>query len=165
MAEADPVAVLLKFGFLAVLYLFLLWIARSALRDLRRGEDADRAAPGRGGGLARGGAGAVIDGDGAGPDLQPRLEVVAAKGHEPGHTFAIRSGARLGRSEASDVHIDDSFASASHARIYPSAGGVVIEDLGSTNGTYVNGRQITRPVQLEADDTVRIGDTELRYRE
>ena len=166
MAEADPVAVLLKFGFLAVLYLFLLWIARSALRDLRRGEDADRAAPGPGGGgLARAGAGALADGDGAAAGVQPRLEVVAAKGHEPGHTFAIRSGARLGRSEASDVHIDDSFASASHARIYPSGGGVVIEDLGSTNGTYVNGRQITRPVQLEADDTVRIGDTELRYRE
>ena len=163
MGDPDPVAVLLKFGFLAVLYLFLLWIARSALRDLRRGEDAvpATAAPRRGGGV--GGHG--IDGDGPAADLQPRLEVVAAKGHEPGHVFPIRAGTRLGRSQAADVHIDDSFASASHARVYPSAQGVLIEDLGSTNGTYVNGRQLTRPLRLAVDDTVQIGDTELRYRE
>lgn len=165
MGDPDPVAVLLKFGFLAVLYLFLLWIARSALRDLRRGEDRAPAAAAPHAGMEIGGRNGDAEGDGLAPDRQPRLEVVAAKGHRPGHAFEVRSGARLGRSEASDVHIDDSFASASHARIYPSARGVFIEDLGSTNGTYVNGRQITRPLQLEVDDTVRIGDTELRYRE
>ncbi|MBA3371645.1 MAG: FHA domain-containing protein [Thermoleophilaceae bacterium] len=165
MGDPDPIAVMLKFGFLAVLYLFLLWIARSAMRDLRRGEDAAPAAAGPGMGAPGGGHDGALDGDGLPPDLRPRLEVVAAKGHEPGHAFAVRSGAQLGRSESADVPIDDSFASASHARIYPSARGVFIEDLGSTNGTYVNGRQITRPLQLEVDDTVRIGDTELRYRE
>ena len=167
MGDPDPIAVMLKFGFLAVLYLFLLWIARSALRDLRRGEDAAPAAAGPGRGAPGGGRERPLDGDDDGlpPDLRPRLEVVAAKGHEPGYAFAVRSGAQLGRSESADVPIDDSFASASHARIYPAARGVFIEDLGSTNGTYVNGRQITRPLQLEVDDTVRIGDTELRYRE
>ena len=161
MGDPDPIAVMLKFGFLAVLYLFLLFIARSALRDLRRGDDAVPAA-------AAPAIGAPGRGSGGGPDgdaFSPRLEVVAAKGHEPGHTFAVHSGAQLGRSESADVRIDDSFASASHARIYPSARGLVIEDLGSTNGTYVNGRQLTRPLELEVDDTVRIGDTELRYRE
>ncbi len=165
MGDPDPIAVMLKFGFLAVLYLFLLWIARSALRDLRRGEDAAPATAGPGKGAPGGGHDGALDGDGLPPDLRPRLEVVAAKGHEPGDAFAVRSGAQLGRSGSADVPIDDSFASASHARIYPSARGVFIEDLGSTNGTYVNGRQITRPLQLEVDDTVRIGDTELRYRE
>ena len=164
MGDPDPIAVLLKFGFLAVLYLFLLWIARSALRDLRRGEEPAAAVAG---GTMRapsnGHDGA--EEDGMSPDLRPRLEVVAAKGHQPGHAFAVRGGALLGRSETADVHIDDSFASASHARIYPSARGVFIDDLGSTNGTYVNGRKVTRPLQLEVDDAVRIGDTELRYRE
>jgi hypothetical protein len=164
MGDPDPVAVLLKFGFLAVLYLFLLWIARSALRDLRRGEDAAPAGAGAVAAPPRGGH-AAIDGDGLPPDLSPRLEVVAAKGHEPGHVFPIRGGARLGRSDAADVRIDDSFASASHARLYPSGQGVFIEDLGSTNGTYVNGRKVTRPLLLQGDDTVQIGDTELRYRE
>jgi hypothetical protein len=161
MGDPDPIAVMLKFGFLAVLYLFLLFVARSALRDLRRGEDAVPAAGAPAMGAPGRGPGSGPDGDG----LSPRLEVVAAKGHEPGHAFAVRSGAQLGRSESADVRIDDSFASASHARIYPSARGLVIEDLGSTNGTYVNGRQLTRPLELEVDDTVRIGDTELRYRE
>jgi pSer/pThr/pTyr-binding forkhead associated (FHA) protein len=49
--------------------------------------------------------------------------------------------------------------------VYPRGGRVVIEDLGSTNGTFVNGHQLTRPLELEPNDTVRIGDTELRYRE
>ena len=97
MTEPDPIAILLKFGFLAVLYLFLLWVARSALRDLRRGEDA----------LPAGGAArhrppddgyASPDGDAAAPDTHPRLEVVAAKGHAPGRAFDVRAGARLGRS-------------------------------------------------------------------
>lgn len=160
--DADPLAILLKFGFLAVLYLFLLFIARSALRDLRRGEELPAAA-----GTARPGrerpAAAAADGSLA--DLNPRLEVVAAKGHQAGREFDVRAGARLGRSEVSEVHIDDSYASAAHARLYPRAGAVFIEDLGSTNGTYVNGRQLTRPLQLAEGDTVRIGDTELRYRE
>jgi hypothetical protein len=165
MGDPDPVAVLLKFGFLAVLYLFLLWIARSALRDLRRGEEPAPAAAGAAEGPPLEEQGSPADGGGRLPGRRPRLEVVAAKGHEPGHAFAINGGARLGRASSSDVHIEDSFASAMHARVYPSARGVFIEDLGSTNGTYVNGRQINRPLQLEVGDTVRIGDTELRYRE
>ena len=105
------------------------------------------------------------DGEAPGPELHPRLEVIAAKGHAPGRMFEVGAGARLGRAASSDVPIDDSFASAAHARVYQRGGRVFIEDLGSTNGTFVNGRQITRPLPLEANDSVRIGDTELRYRE
>lgn len=159
--DADPLAILLKFGFLAVLYLFLLFIARSALRDLRRDEELPAAA-----GTARPGQDgrAEVHPDGQ-VDFNPRLEVIAAKGHEPGQEFDVRAGARLGRAQTSDVSLDDSYASAAHARLYPRAGAMFIEDLGSTNGTYVNGRQLTRPLQLAEGDTVRIGDTELRYRE
>ena len=162
MASADPVAILLKFGFLAVLYLFLLWIARSALRDLRRDE---RGLAPAGAGYGAGGADGGIAADGDRPAPEPRLEVIAAKGHSPGEVFDVRAGARLGRAASSDVHIDDSYASAAHARVYPRGGRVVIEDLGSTNGTFVNGHQLTRPLELEPNETVRIGDTELRYRE
>ena len=160
--DADPLAILLKFGFLAVLYLFLLFIARSALRDLRRGEEVPAAA-----GTGRPGPDGRPTGAADGPpvDLNPRLEVVAAKGHQAGREFDVRAGAQLGRAQASEVNINDSYASAAHARLYPRAGAMFIEDLGSTNGTYVNGRQLTRPLQLAEGDTVRIGDTELRYRE
>jgi pSer/pThr/pTyr-binding forkhead associated (FHA) protein len=63
------------------------------------------------------------------------------------------------------VRIDDAYASAAHARVYTRNSSTFIEDLGSTNGTFVNGRQIKGTVKLEVGDSVRIGDTELRYRE
>ncbi len=70
----------------------------------------------------------------------------------------------IGR-EGTDIVLADPEVSRRHAAIRTHGDGIAIEDLGSTNGTFVNGRQITRPLQLEVDDTVRIGDTELRYRE
>ena len=157
----EPLAVALKFGFLAVLYLFLLWVARSAIRDLRRSEGgaavAEPAPAGRRPERA------------AGPDLRagvaPRLEVVAAMGHEPGTTFDVGEGATLGRSNGADIRIDDPFASSAHARIFPRGDFMYVEDMGSTNGTYLNGRQLRTAERLRLADVIRIGDTEYRYRE
>ena len=157
----DPIAVLLKFGFLAVLYLFLLWVSRSALRDVA----------GRGGGAA-----AIDDtGPSAAPrggtrmDLRsgvfPRLVVVAAMGHEPGEEFDLGDGITMGRAASSEVTVDDPFASAAHARIFPRGDFMYIEDMGSTNGTFLNGRQLRKPEQLKVADVIRIGDTEYRYEE
>ena len=157
----EPLAVALKFGFLAVLYLFLLWIARSAMRDLSRGEATSPAAeaadqPGRGRGKA-------------GPDLRagvdPRLEVVAAMGYDPGTQFDVSQGAMMGRSDAADINVDDPFASSAHARIFPRGEFMYIEDMGSTNGTYLNGRQVRGAEQLKMADVVKIGDSEYRYQE
>jgi hypothetical protein len=157
----DPVAVALKFGFLAVLYLFLLWVARSARRDLVRHEVAampvDDAARDR------------TEDAGGGADLragvEPRLEVIAAMGHEPGTVFEIGESMTMGRSAGADLLVDDPFASAAHARIFPRGPFMHIEDLGSTNGTYLNGRELRRAEQLKPADVVRIGDSEYRYEE
>jgi hypothetical protein len=157
----DPVAVLLKFGFLAVLFLFLLWVSRSALRDV-----AGRA----GAALADDtGPSAEPRGDRGGMDLRsgvfPRLEVIAAMGHEPGEEFDLNGGITLGRAASSEVKVDDPFASAAHARIFPRGQFMYIEDMGSTNGTFLNGRQLRKPEQLRVADVIRIGDTEYRYQE
>ncbi|HEX8067315.1 MAG TPA: FHA domain-containing protein [Thermoleophilaceae bacterium] len=156
----DPIAVLLKFGFLAVLYLFLLWVVRSAMRDMaghgRLPDEDEEPAE------ARGDRGAGLD---LRSGVRPRLDVVAALGHEPGTSFEISGSATLGRSPTADVRIDDPFASAAHARIFPRGQFMWIEDMGSTNGTYLNGRQLRKPEQLRVADTVRIGDTEYRYQE
>ena len=156
----DPIAVLLKFGFLAVLYLFLLWVVRSALKDMagagRLPDEEEEEAPGR---RDRGAAMDLTSG------VRPRLEVVAALGYEPGTAFEIHESATLGRSPTADVRIDDPFASSAHARIFPRGQFMYIEDMGSTNGTYLNGRQLRKPEQLRVADTVRIGDTEYRYQE
>jgi hypothetical protein len=147
----EPLAAALKFGFLAVLYLFLLWVARSASRDVAR--TAVAGLPGEGNGRQ------------PGPSGRPRLEVVAAMGFEPGTEFAVNGGVTLGRAPGADIRVDDPFASSSHARVFPRGPNVYIEDLGSTNGTLLNGRQLKRPQQLSTSDSIRIGDTEYRYEE
>jgi FHA domain/Domain of unknown function (DUF4190) len=68
----------------------------------------------------------------------------------------------LGREQASaDLVIPDPGISRRHARILPQNGGVILEDLGSSNGTYVNGERISGPVELGAGDAVQLGDTVL----
>jgi FHA domain len=158
----EPLAVALKFGFLAVLYLFLLWIARSAMKDLSRaGGGAAAAEPAEPPGPRRR--------ESAMPDLragvEPRLEVVAAMGHQPGTTFDVGSGATLGRSDGAEINVNDPFASSAHARIFQRGDFMYVEDMGSTNGTYLNGRQIRTAERLKVADTIRIGDTEYRYQE
>ena len=158
----EPLAVALKFGFLLVLYLFLLWVARSAIRDLSRYEGGSAVAepvepPGRGRREA------------AIPDLRagvaPRLEVVAAMGHEPGSSFDLSDGATMGRSDSAEVRVDDPFASSAHARIFAQGEYMYLEDMGSTNGTYLNGRQVKSTERLRMADLIRIGDSEYRYQE
>jgi hypothetical protein len=158
----EPVAVALKFGFLAVLYLFLLWVARSAMKDLSRGADGTAAAEPVEPPSPRRRQAAV-------PDLRagvaPRLVVVAAMGHEPGTTFDVGTGATMGRSDGAEIRVDDPFASSAHARVFSRGDFMYVEDMGSTNGTYLNGRQIRTPERLKVADVVRIGDSEYRYQE
>ena len=158
----EPVAVALKFGFLAVLYLFLLWVARSAMKDLSRGADSTAAAEPVEPPRPRRRQSTV-------PDLRagvaPRLLVVAAMGHEPGTSFDVGNGATMGRSDGAQIRVDDPFASSAHARVFQRGDFMYVEDMGSTNGTYLNGRQIRTAERLKVADVIRIGDSEYRYQE
>ena len=158
----EPLAVALKFGFLLVLYLFLLWVVRSAMRDLSRYERAPAAEPVEPPSRRRQEQGAL-------PNLRagvsPHLTVVAAMGHEPGTTFDVGEGATMGRSDGAAIRIDDPFASSAHARIFPQGEYMYLEDMGSTNGTYLNGRQVKATERLKMADVIRIGDSEYRYEE
>ena len=158
----EPVSVGLQFAFLAVLYLFLLWVARSALKDLRRGAaGGGPVAPGGGGGAAGASAPvAPVDATGlhqvtSGPAL---LVVERAPGHEPGMRYDVSGGATLGRGDV-EIVLEDAFASSRHARIERQGGAVVLEDLGSTNGTYLNDEILSGPQPLHPGDRVRIGDS------
>jgi hypothetical protein len=159
----EPLAVALKFGFLVVLYLFLLWVVRSAMRDLARyggsaaaAEPVEVASPAR---RDRRDPPELREG------VAPRLHVVAAMGHKPGRTFDVGQGAIFGRSDEADIPVNDPFASSAHARIFDRGGFMYLEDMGSTNGTYLNGRQVKRAERLNMADTIRIGDSEYRYEE
>jgi len=156
----DPVAVALKFGFLAILYLFLLWMARSALKDLRR---------------------SAYEGDaGSGPDYAdatgmhtagsparqrgtPRLRVGHGAGLRAGAAYDLSDGALLGRGDQADIVLEDSFASSNHARLVPHGDVIVLEDLGSTNGTYLNDEPLRGPQPLHPGDRIRIGDSDFTF--
>ena len=153
----EPVSVGLKLAFLAVLYLFLLWVARSALKDLRRPASA---------GPAR----APVDATGVHP-VQPggnagsgaaRLVVDSVPGHDRGMEYDVEDGATLGRGDV-EIHLEDPFASTRHARLVRQGAIVVIEDLGSTNGTYHNEELLDGPRPLHPGDRIRIGDSTFTY--
>ena len=153
MADSDPIAVALKFGFLAVLYLFLLWIARSALKEVRT-----TAAPApEATGFHPIGAG------GRAPATDAYLVAMKGGGLDAGARYDLFGGLSIGRAGEADVRIEDRFASGVHCRIYSRGAAYFIEDLNSTNGTYLNGGQLRGEAQLSDLDEVRIGDTEFRF--
>jgi FHA domain len=155
----EPVSVALQFGFLAVLYLFLLWVARSAFRDVRRDPAARTVPPPDAAGMYA--TSEVGHADGA----EPRLVVERAPGHAHGMEYDVGTGAILGRGDQAEIRLEDPFASSRHARLVRQGGLVVLEDLGSTNGTYLNEELLSGPQPLHAGDRVRIGDSEFTYAE
>jgi hypothetical protein len=155
VTSLQPVSVALKFGFLAVLYLFLLWLARSASRDLRAARAAPAPDTGTGFYPAAAGTPAAL--------RDPRLVVERAPGHAAGMIYDIGPGAVLGRGDAAEIRLDDPFASSRHARVVVQGGIVVLEDLGSTNGTYLNEELLRGIAPLHHGDRVRIGDSEFTY--
>jgi hypothetical protein len=162
----DPVAVGLKFGFLAVLYLFLLWVARSALKDLRRTGGGGRAGQIPAAPTYDDATGLHRAADGFGGDSvagDPRLRVEVAAGLRSGDAYDLSDGAVLGRGDQADIQLDDAFASGQHARLMPHGEVIVLEDLGSTNGTYLNGEPVRGPQPLHDGDTIRIGDSEFTF--
>lgn len=159
----EPVSVALKFGFLLVLYLFLLWVAWSAFRELRRARGGTAAqtpnAP-PSDATSMYSADQILE---SAPDgVEPRLLVERAPGHEAGIAYEIPNGATLGRGDV-EIRLEDPFASARHARISRQGHLLVIEDLGSTNGTYLNEEPLSGPQPLHPGDHIRIGDSEFSY--
>jgi hypothetical protein len=159
----EPVSVGLKFGFLAILYVFLVWVAWSSMRDLRRGRggvvESDHGVPPDATGMYEAASGlGPLDED----DFEPRLLVDRAPGHESGVAYDLMHGATLGRGDV-EIHLEDPFASSRHARISREGRVLVLEDLGSTNGTYLNDHPLDGPQPLHDGDRIRIGDSEFSY--
>jgi hypothetical protein len=148
--DLEPLAVALKFGFLAVLYLFLLWVTRMALRDLR-----GTASPGYETGYHE-----VMSGNGT---TDAFLVVLAGGGLSEGEHFDLFGGVSLGRSADADIRLDDRYASGLHARVFNRSGTYFVEDMNSTNGTLLNSRELHGEAELTPGDVIRIGDTELRF--
>jgi hypothetical protein len=140
---------ILRYFFLALLWLFFLYAARMVLVEVRRGRAEVVPVTELG----------PIEGRAAGREVRVRLRVV-----EPpelrGRVYELEHEATFGRSTACTVPLEgDTFASSVHARIFREAGEVLIEDLNSTNGTFVNEERLETPQVLKRGDEVMIGHT------
>jgi pSer/pThr/pTyr-binding forkhead associated (FHA) protein len=151
----ETTLLVLKIAFLVLLYLFIWRIVRSASRDLRLPQESMILSPQQ--------ASALL----AQPVARElgRLVVVDSSALEEGDVYGIDSTAlTVGRGADNDLPLDgDEFASSHHARFKPRRDGVYIEDIGSTNGTFVNGIRLTSDRRLVPGDVVRIGETDLRF--
>jgi pSer/pThr/pTyr-binding forkhead associated (FHA) protein len=151
--EVEAVLLGLKVGFLLLLYLFIWRIVRAVSQDLRLPQESFVLAPQQ---AAAAGLGRTHTG---------MLVVLASPAIAAGTERELDSSpVTLGRSSENDLVLDeDDFASVKHARIEPRRDGVWVEDLDSTNGTFVNGIKLTRPQKLTPGDVIRVGETDLRY--
>ncbi len=151
--ETDETLLILKAAFLVLLYGFIILVVRSATRDLA-------GAPQESIVLGASEADELRRQHG----LQPaRFSVVAAPDLAPGSSVDVLRSTIVGREPGNGIRLDrDDFASAKHARIDPRPDGVWVEDLGSTNGTFVNGEVLKKGRLLRPGDVVRIGQTELQ---
>jgi len=165
---SDSLLNIFKFGLLALLYLFfarVLWAAWSEVRGPRAG-----AAPLS----ARGGAGhapgePVADPSALRAKTPPRGKrgavarlIVLEPRSNKGTAISVAQEITFGRAPGCTVAVpDDTFVSQVHARVFNDQGNVIIEDFGSTNGTFVNGTRLTIPQALHKGDRVQIGSTVL----
>ena len=150
----EEALLVLKLAFLVLLYLFIWRIVRSAARDVRMPQESFILAPGSVPGLT------------PEPQLEAgRLVVVKSPALDEGDELELDSAPLLlGRGSTNHVNLSrDEYASTKHARVEPRRDGVWLEDVGSTNGTYLNGIRLTSAKKLAPGDVLRIGETELRY--
>jgi pSer/pThr/pTyr-binding forkhead associated (FHA) protein len=132
----------LQLGFVVLLYLVLMRFASSLLRDLRGAEQAQLA--------SRTGIG--------------RLTVLESPADEPpaNSTIALGPINSIGRNVNNTIYVEDDFVSTTHAMLTFRGRSWFVEDQGSTNGTYVNGHRIDRPVALSFGDEVMVGRVRMR---
>ena len=160
---------ILNYALLALLYLFfarVLWAVWSEVRGPRLGVQQPQ-------GQQRNATDATAPASrpAAPPPPNPAKATRAKRGTpsrlmvlEPkvrkGSAYPVGGELTLGRATSCSIGLpDDTFASQLHTRVYPRDGAVWVEDLGSTNGTHVNGRRLTAPVQLATGDRLQIGST------
>ena len=157
-AQVETTLLVLKLAFLVLLYLFIWRIVRSAARDLRLPQESMILGPQQAAAAGLVGHAPALRGLG-------RLVVLASPTLDEGDEIELDSHAiTLGRGHTNDVPLpEDEYASTRHARIEPRRDGIWVEDIGSTNGTFVNGIRLTRERRLAPGDVIRVGETDLRF--
>jgi hypothetical protein len=138
---------ILRFFFLALIWLFFIYVARVVLVEARRSR-VDH----------------FGDESGSGEDQVEHRQILHLRVVEPadwrGRTFELTGETTLGRSPACVIPLEyDTFASSVHARVFARGSELWLEDLGSRNGTFLNSRRLAAPAQLHRGDQVKVGTT------
>ena len=136
----------LKYALLALIYLFIWRVTRTVSKDLR-------VAPTRRQGPRQEG-------------VAPAVTTVVVHGPDGGRpqTFRLAGSMAVGRAPECDIRLEDTYVSQEHARIFGKGDKLFVEDLGSTNGTFVNDQRLAAPAQVEPGDKIRVGTTVLELR-
>jgi len=155
--DAEQALLVLKIAFLVLLYLFIWAVVRSATRDLKIAPQESIVLSAQEAEVLRAG----VEPAPATPRRQ--LLVLQSTALQVGGTVEVAMPTRVGRGAENAIRLDgDDFVSSRHAMLEPRPDGLWVEDLGSTNGTFVNGARVTSARLLQAGDIVRIGQTDLR---
>jgi hypothetical protein len=151
--ETDETLLIGKIAFLVLLYLFILYVVRSATKGMGQAPQESII-------LGAAEADALRAQHGLGPT---RLLVLASPELGEGNTIEVTVPTVIGRDATSGIRLEhDEFVSARHARIEPRPEGAMVDDLGSTNGTFVNGSKVKRAKLAKAGDVIKVGATELQ---
>jgi hypothetical protein len=144
------VLTVLKISLLVLLYLFIWRSVRAIVLDLygprrSRRTNAKEAAPARR------------------RNVPTRVVVLNERGGKAG-SYRLNGTLEIGRAASCEIRPEDTYISQQHARISSRNGDWVVEDLGSTNGTYLNQRRVTAPAELSPGDRIRVGKTTIEVR-
>ena len=159
----DPVLTLLKYVFLAILYLFFMRVLRAVWVETREPKEAlvpavPPVAP------SPGATGGAVAGPPSGP-IGPEKMVVIAPDSMKGMEFPLGAEVTVGRAGGCGVLLmDDTFVSQLHARVFRRDKDLFVEDLGSTNGTFLNGRKVSTPMTVRKGDRIQFGRTTVEVR-
>jgi pSer/pThr/pTyr-binding forkhead associated (FHA) protein len=152
-ASVSPfIIAVLKYAFIALVYFFVFRAIRSVAVELSDRRAAKRGTPRVEVRAARSRGKA------------PQVVVVKDDGGRKLQTLRLNGQLQIGRADACHIKLDDTYVSSFHARLFPKDGTWHVEDLGSTNGTYLNRQRINGSVELQAGDEVRVGKTTLELR-
>lgn len=157
---------ILQFLLLLLLYLFFFRVLRAVWAEVANPREVSPAAPTRAGAVkAPTQGGGRRDRPGPTPKGRPTRLKVVEPADRKGQAFDLAEELTVGRAAGCQVRVDDTYASQLHARIFQRDGQLFVEDLGSTNGTYLNRRgtqakeKVAGPLALKMGDRLMIGKT------
>lgn len=156
----------LKVGFLLLMWIFILFVVNTVRADLfgRRVTAEELVGAGeQASSLKQGGERFRRRGKKAAPAWPTKVAITTGRAAGSSATLPeVGQEIVLGRAASCQLDIDDDYASSRHAKIWRDEEGFVVEDMLSTNGTYVNGHQISQPTRISMGDVVRVGRTQMQ---